>query len=117
MERLRNTRRSLWTKDPFGGGTWVITNTMLSAWITSLLLIGLFVFGVRKARMVPGRLQNLVEIAVEGLLGFVDGVIGRELARKVFPLIATIFLFVAFNAWIALLPIYPPSGSRTPTET
>ena len=97
---------------PFGGGTWVITNTMLSAWITSLLLIGLFVFGVRKARMVPGRLQSLVEIAVEGLLGFVDGVIGRELARKVFPLIATIFLFVAFNAWIALLPIYPALGFK-----
>ena len=109
---LTEHEKELVDEGPFGGGTWVITNTMLSAWITSLLLIGLFVFGVRKARMVPGRLQSLVEIAVEGLLGFVDGVIGRELARKVFPLIATIFLFVAFNAWIALLPIYPALGFK-----
>ena len=89
-----------------------ITNTMLSAWLTTLVLIALFVFGVRKAKMVPGRLQNLVEIAVEGLLGFVEGVIGRDLGRKVFPLIATIFLFVAFNAWIPLVPIYPSLGFK-----
>ena len=98
---------------PFQGGfKFVITNTMLSAWITSLLLILIFVLGVRKARMVPGRLQNLVEIAVESLLGFVDGVIGRDLGRKVFPLIATIFLFVAFNSWIALIPLWPSLGFK-----
>ena len=89
-----------------------ITNTMLSAWITSLLLVALFVFGIRRARMVPGRLQNLIEIAIESLMGFVEGVIGRDLGRRVFPLIATIFLFVAFNAWIALLPIYPSLGFK-----
>ena len=98
--------------EPLGIFEFAITNTMLSAWLTTLVLIGIFVLGVRKAKMVPGRLQNLVEIAVEGLLGFVDGVIGRELARKVFPLIATIFLFVAFNAWIALVPIYPSLGFK-----
>ena len=89
-----------------------ITNTMLSAWVTTLVLIGLFVIGVRKAKVIPGRLQNLVEIAVEALLGFVEGVIGKEHGRRIFPLIATIFLFVAFNAWIALIPIYPTLGFR-----
>ena len=97
---------------PLGMFEFAITNTMLSAWVTTLLLIGLFVWGVRKASMVPGRLQNLVEIAIEALLGFVDGVIGRDLGRKVFPLIATIFLFVVFNAWMALLPIYPSLGFK-----
>ena len=95
---------------PFGGGSWVVTNTMLSAWITSLLLIGLFVLVARRAKMVPGRLQSLVEIVVETLLNFVEGVIGRDMARKVFPLIATLFLFVLLNAWIALIPIYPVLG-------
>ena len=89
-----------------------ITNTMLSAWITTLLLVALFIFGIRKARMVPGRLQNLIEIAIESLLGFVEGVIGRDLGRRVFPLIATIFLFVAFNAWIALIPLWPSLGFK-----
>ena len=89
-----------------------ITNTMLSAWVTSLVLIAIFIIGVRKARMVPGRLQNLVEIAVEALLGFVEGVIGRDLARRIFPLIATIFLFVALNAWISLIPLWPTLGFK-----
>ena len=97
---------------PLGMFEFAITNTMLSAWLTTLVLIGIFVLGVRKARMIPGRLQNLVEISVEGLLGFVEGVIGRDLGRKVFPMIATIFLFVAFNAWIALIPIYPSLGFK-----
>ena len=98
--------------NPLGMFEFAITNTMLSAWVTTLLLIGLFVFGVRKAKMVPGRLQNLVEIAVESLMGFVEGVIGRDVGRKVFPLIATIFLFVVFNAWIPLIPIWPSLGFK-----
>ena len=89
-----------------------ITNTILSAWIATLLLIALFVFGVRRARMVPGRLQNLIEISIEALLGFVEGVIGRDRGRQVFPLIATIFLFVAFNAWMALIPLWPSFGFK-----
>ena len=95
---------------PLGMFDFAVTNTMLSAWVVTLLLLAVFLFGVRGAKMVPGRLQNLVEIAVEALLGFVEGVIGREMGRRVFPLIATVFLFVAFNAWIALIPLYPSLG-------
>ena len=98
--------------EPLGMFEFAITNTMLSAWITTLLLIAIFVIGVRRASMVPGRLQNLVEIAVETLLSFVDSVIGKDLGRKVFPLIATIFLFVVFNAWIALIPLWPSLGFK-----
>ena len=35
---------------------------------------------------------------------------GAGKGRGIFPLIATIFLFVAFNSWIALLPIYQSFG-------
>ena len=62
--------------------------------------------------MIPGRFQNFVEIAVEGLLNFVAGTVGREHSRLIFPVIATIFLFVLINAWIALLPIYPSLGFK-----
>ncbi len=97
---------------PLGMFDFAVTNTMLSAWVTTLVLLGIFLLGVRRAKMVPGRLQNLVEMAVEALLGFVEGVIGRDMGRRVFPIIATVFLFVAFNAWIALLPIYPSLGFK-----
>lgn len=88
----------------------IITNTLLSAWISSIVLIAVFFFGTRKANLVPGRFQNFCEIVIEALLRFVEGVVGREHSRLLFPMIASIFLFVVFNAWVGLLPIYPALG-------
>ena len=88
----------------------VLTNTLLSSWVTTLVLVLLFVLGTARIKLVPRGLQNLLEMVVEALLGFVEGVVGKERGRSFLPVIATIFLFVAFNAWIGLLPIYPALG-------
>ncbi len=85
----------------------VVTNTLLSSWFVSLLLIALFFFGTRRMETVPRGLQNFVEAAVEALYSFVQGVAGAENGRRFFPLIATIFFFVLLNAWVGLLPFYP----------
>ncbi len=95
---------------PFRGTKFIVTNTLLSSWIASIVLVGIFFFGARRASLVPGRFQNFCEIVIEGLLRFVESVTGREGARRLFPMIATIFLFVVINAWIGLLPIYPSLG-------
>ena len=92
------------------GDGFVVTNTLLSSWIVTLLLIALFYGATRRMSMVPRGLQNLMEAAVEALLNFVQSVAGAVNARRFFPLIATIFLFVMLNAWIGLLPIYPALG-------
>ena len=97
---------------PYQGSNFIITNALLSSWIASIFLVGLFILGARKSALVPGRFQNFVEIAVEGLLNFVTGTVGREHSRLIFPVIATIFLFVLVNAWIGLLPIYPSLGFK-----
>ena len=96
--------------EPLGYFDFAVTNTMLSSWVTTIVLVLLLAWGARRARLVPGRLQNLVEIIVEALLRFVESVVGRDMGRRVFPVIATIFLFVLFNAWLSLLPIYPSLG-------
>jgi len=92
------------------GGTFAVTNTLLSSWIVTLLLIALFYGATRRMAVVPRGLQNVMEMAVEALLNFVQSVAGAVNARRFFPLIATIFMFVMFNAWIGLLPIYPTLG-------
>ena len=97
---------------PYQGSNFIITNAILSSWIASILLVLIFILGARKLALVPGRFQNFVEIAIEGLLNFVAGTVGREHSRMIFPVIATIFLFVIFNAWIGLLPIYPALGFK-----
>ena len=87
-----------------------LTNTILSSLITSLFLVGLFAFAASRLKVVPGRLQSMLEIIVEGLLGFMESVIGAARSRPLFPMVATIFLFVAFNAWMGLIPIYQSYG-------
>ncbi|MYC38590.1 MAG: F0F1 ATP synthase subunit A [Chloroflexi bacterium] len=96
---------------PYKGTNFIVTNTLLSSWIASIVLVGIFVIGARRAQMVPGRLQNFCEIAIEALLRFVEGTVGPGRSRLLFPVIATIFLFVVINAWIGLLPIYPALGT------
>ena len=115
-ERTGETYEDLVHEGPFRDFKFAITNTILSAWIASILLVLIFLLGIRKAQMVPGRFQNFCEIIVEGLLNFVEGVVGKERGRLLFPVIATIFLFVVFNAWIGLLPIYPSLGFLTDGE-
>lgn len=95
---------------PFDPMKFFVSNTILSSWLTSLVLIGVFVAGAARLRLVPRGLQNLCEMVVEALLNFVEGVVGKEWGRRLFPVIATIFLFVALNAWMGLLPIYPSLG-------
>ncbi|MDE2885686.1 MAG: F0F1 ATP synthase subunit A [Chloroflexota bacterium] len=93
-------------------GGFTVTNTLLSAWLTCIVILLLFGLGSRRMAMVPGRLQGFLEVLVEALYGFIRGMAGERYARRFFPLLATIFVFVAFNAWMALLPIYPTVGFK-----
>ena len=91
---------------PLGMMEFALTNTLLSAWITTIVIILFFVLGTRKRSLVPGRFQALVETLIEGAFTSCSNVLGPEMARKAMPVIATIFFFVLFNAWLALLPFY-----------
>lgn len=86
-----------------------ITNSLLMAWLVMALLIGLAFFFGRSLSLVPGRLQAGVEWAVEGVLAYMAEVLESEkLARRFFPLVASIFIFVAF---INELEFFPGVGS------
>jgi F-type H+-transporting ATPase subunit a len=57
-------------------------------------------------KLVPGRLQAGFEFLLGWLFDLCRSVAGEKNGRRFFPMVATIFLFVAFNAWLALLPGY-----------
>ena len=100
----------------FSVGGFAVTNTLLSAWLTSLVIVLLFGLGTRRMALVPGRMQGFLEFFIEALYGFIRGIAGERYAKPFFPILATIFIFVAFNAWMALLPIYPNVGFMGETE-
>jgi F-type H+-transporting ATPase subunit a len=84
-----------------------ITNSMLGAWITIIFLVGFSWAITRRMKLIPGKLQMAFEFLVGWLYDLCCGVAGEENGRRFFPVVATIFLFVGFNAWLALvLPIF-----------
>lgn len=87
-----------------------LTNTMLAAWVTIAVLLLLFRAAISDMQLVPRGVQNFVEFVIESLDGFVTSVAGERWARKFFPLVATIFLFVLTNAWLSLLPGFGTIG-------
>ena len=89
-----------------------VTNTMLSAWLTSIIMLVFFIGGARNPKVIPSRLQALVEMLFELVLNFASSILGPEMGRRAFPVVATIFFFVLFNAWLAifLVPIYQAVG-------
>ncbi len=82
-----------------------ITNSLILSLITAFLLVGGGFLLVRSVKMMPGKAQNTIETLVEGILAFMGQALGnKEQAKKFFPLVATIFLFILSNNWIGVLP-------------
>jgi F-type H+-transporting ATPase subunit a len=81
-----------------------ITNTILAGWITCLFLIISSWLITRRMKLVPGRVQAVFEFILGWIYDFCNSVAGEKNGRKFFPVICTIFLFVAFNAWLSLIP-------------
>ena len=81
-----------------------ITNSIIGAWITMIAVVGFSFAVTRRMKVVPGRMQGAFEFLLGWLYSFCRTVAGEENGRRFFPVVATIFLFVAFNAWLSLLP-------------
>ncbi len=83
------------------------------ATLAVLLLAAVSVSLRRRLAMVPGRVQNVVEMVIEGMLGVMDTVlVKREKSEKYLPLVATIFIFVIASNWLGLLPGVGSLGLR-----
>ncbi|MGD8466265.1 MAG: FoF1 ATP synthase subunit a [Anaerolineae bacterium] len=83
-----------------------LTNTLLAAWLTMLVLIVGSWLITRKMETVPGRWQGFYEMVIEGFYNMVEGAAGPKWARRFFPIVMTIFLFVVLANWLGLTPLY-----------
>ncbi len=89
-----------------------ITNSIIAVWFTIITLVGFSYAVTHRLKLIPARLQGLLELSLGSLLSFCQRVAGEKNGRRFFPVVATIFLFVAFNAWLSLIPGF---GSITVT--
>lgn len=86
-------------------GSLPITSTLITTWLTmAVLILGAYLLK-RKLSLVPGRTQTVLETLVGGAYGYVEETLeNKPLARKYFPILATIFFFILAANWIGLLP-------------
>lgn len=85
------------------GGNFWITNSLLTSWIALFILLIFSISATIKISLIPGNLQQIGEIVVEGLHNLF-GTILHEKITFFFPLIATYFLFIISLNWLGLLP-------------
>ena len=82
-------------------------------WLTNSIFVSLLVMGIvllfarratKEVKLVPDGPQNRFEAIVETLYDTVEEIVGPHMVSKVFSLLATLFIFILFSNWFALLP-------------
>jgi F-type H+-transporting ATPase subunit a len=96
---------SLKAQEIFSIGNFGITNSFFLSLVVFAVL-ALFALLLRtKIKEIPGKLQNIAEMAMDALLNLMQSTLGSaEKAEKYFPLIATIFIFILTSNLFGLLP-------------
>ena len=82
---------------------YTFTNQSLWMLIGLIGIILLFVFGIRKGEVVPGRIQSIAEVIYVFVHKMVLDIAGQE-GLKYFPYIFTLFLLILFGNVLGLLP-------------
>ncbi len=110
---------TLLERSPLKEKPWV---KVLSRWenpffsLIPIILMMMVVLRVyRRRKLIPGRLQNVVELVVGTFDTFICGVMGKENGRRFMPYIGSLFLFILFNNLLGIIPFMksPTSSFKT----
>jgi F-type H+-transporting ATPase subunit a len=80
------------------------TNSMLVTIIVTVLVVIWARRSTAKMTLMPSGVQNLFEALVETLYITFEGIVGKHMIPKVFPLIASLFIFILTANWFGLVP-------------
>jgi len=84
---------------------------LFHAILVVLLALFLSKAATKSMQIVPGNLQNIFEVYLQGIILMGKDVIGEEKARKYLPLIGTLGLLVFFGNIVGIIP-----GFESPTS-
>src|SRR4051812_3365016 len=81
-----------------------LTNSIVVALLVTVLLLVLARKATRHMQLIPRGTQNVFEALVEGLYEMLEGIVGKHMIARTFPLLATIFIYILTANWFGLLP-------------
>lgn len=100
-------------KPLFGDGPvqwYTVTNVTLWMAIGLACIVGVFALGSKGRAIIPTRLQSIGELIYGFIYKMVEDVTGKD-GVKYFPYIMTLFVFILFANYLALLPMsYSPTS-------
>ena len=85
---------------------------MTYTWLVMAFLLFVSKLTLGNLEMIPGKGQNFWEVVIGGMDGFFTDNMGREMADRFFPMIATFALYIAVANLIGLIP-----GFMSPTAS
>ena len=102
-----------WKDLAFKDTSYAINKTSLLVFISSAIIIALFVGGSRKMKLIPRGLQNVLEVFYDFIdRGITRDVVGNDAAHFT-PFLGSLFLFILFlNFWEIIPGIQFPPTSR-----
>lgn len=80
-----------------------VTNSLLTTWIVTAILLVFAFFATKNILMVPTGVQNIAEAMVEQIQNLVVS-IAPEKVRVFLPIVAAFFFFILFGNYFGLLP-------------
>ena len=87
----------------FGNG-WAITNSMVTGWAVSAVLVMLILWLIGRPAVLPSKGQAVIESLIEALRALFEPIVGKAAFPAVFPLLVTLFVFILFHNWMGLIP-------------
>jgi F-type H+-transporting ATPase subunit a len=88
---------------------------VIYSWVLMAFLIIMSFLATKSVKLVPGKLQNVMELMVAGIEDFMVDTIGEE-GRWLFPLAATVFIYIFFGNLMGMIPgFYTPTANLNTT--
>lgn len=81
-----------------------VTNSMVTSWVLSILIILIIRLMVKQPQLIPTRSQFVVETLVEGIRNLIEPIVGKHMVKPTFPLLVGLFTFILLHNWSGLLP-------------
>ena len=95
---------SLTAETAFSIGNFPVTNSMITSWIISLLIILFIRTLVGNVSLIPSKGQLIVESIVGAIRGIIEPIVGRKAFFASFWLLSGLFIFILVQNWSGLLP-------------
>jgi F-type H+-transporting ATPase subunit a len=89
----------------------VLPHHVTYAFLGSIILITVALVIRGSMQLVPRGVQNAVEVLAEAMLNLAEDTIGHEWGKRMFPLIATVFIYIMLCNFMGLIP-----GFASPTS-